>query len=99
MKDVKTDLDCKISSEITKQAETVTAQVKTDLRNRNVFTEMLLKKQAEALTAHVETVQTDLTTQSEVVKQLQSEVRSLVTALREQTEMVMEQQRQTKESW
>ena len=99
MKDVKTDLDCKISSEIKKQAETVTAQVKTDLRNRNVFTEMLLKKQAEALTAHVETVQTDLTTQSEVVKQLQSEVRSLVTALREQTEMVMEQQRQTKESW
>ena len=51
------------------------------------------------ITAQVETVRSDLVTQSEVVKKLQSDVRSLVTALREQTEMVVEQQGQIKESW
>ena len=51
------------------------------------------------ITAQVETVRFDLVTQSEVVKKLQSDVRSLVTALREQTEMVVEQQGQIKESW
>ena len=51
------------------------------------------------ITAQVESVRSDLVTQSEVVKKLQSDVRSLVTALREQTEMVVEQQGQIKESW
>ena len=46
----------------------------------------------KSIISQVETVQSDVATQSEVVKQL-------VTALHEQTEMVMEQQRQIKESW
>ena len=46
----------------------------------------------------VESVRTDLTTQGKVVKQLHSEVGNLVTAHREQTEMILEQQRQMRES-
>ena len=105
LKEVKTDLDSKISSEMTKQAtavetlmtkqaETLTVQVKTVQSNL-----VAQSKLAENITAQVETVRSDLVTQSEVVKQLQSDVIHLVTALREQTEMVMEQQRQMKESW
>ena len=43
-----------------------------------------------------QTVQSDLSSQSEVVKELQREVRSLAASLREQTELVIEQQRQNK---
>ena len=67
-------------------------QFKTDLDKK-------MTKQTESLTAQVETVRSNLVTQSEVVKQLQSDVRNIVIALREQTEMAMEQQRQMKESW
>ena len=45
-----------------------------------------------------QTVQSDLTSQSEVVKELQSEVRSLATSLHEQTELVLEQQKQMNET-
>ena len=50
------------------------------------------------ITTQIDTVRSDLVTQSEVVNQLQSDVRDLVTALCKQTEMVMEQQRQTEET-
>ena len=66
-------------------------QFKTDLDKK-------MTKQTESLTAQVETVRSNLVTQS-VVKQLQSDVRNIVIALREQTEMAIEQQRQMKESW
>ena len=99
----KTDLDDKISSELQilksqgemlmeKQAKNFAAQVETVQSN-------LAATMQKNITAQVETVQSDLVAQSEVVKQLQSDVRSLVTALREQTEMVAEQQGQMKESW
>ena len=37
--------------------------------------------------AQIKTVQSDMASQSKVVKELQSEVRTLVTALREQTDL------------
>ena len=64
-------------------------QFKTDLDKK-------MTKQTESLTAQVETVRSNLVTQSEVVKQLQSDVRNIVIALRV-TES--QQQRQMKESW
>ena len=94
----KTDLDDKISSELLilkSQGEMLMekqAQVETVQSN-------LAATMQKNITAQVETVQSDLVAQSEVVKQLQSDVRSLVTALHEQTEMVAEQQGQMKESW
>ena len=57
-----------------------------------IISELQILIPQDSLTAEVETVQSDVATQSEVLKQL-------VTALHEQTEMVMEQQRQIKESW
>ena len=46
----------------------------------------------------VETVRSNLGLRVKY-KQLQSDLRNIVIALREQTEMAMEQQRQMKESW
>ena len=90
----KTVLDDKISSELLilkSQGEMLMekqAQVETVQSN-------LAATMQKNITAQVETVQSDLVAQREVVKQLQSDVRSLVTALREQTEMVAEQQGQS----
>ena len=52
----------------------------------------------EEMNKQVVQIQSDLSRQSEVVKELQSEVRSLATSHREQTELVLEQQRQIKET-
>ena len=87
LKQVKADLDSKITTAVADLDSKITTAV-TDLDTK-ISSKMT--KQVETLSAHVETVRTGLETQSEVVKQLQSDVRNL-------TEMAMEQQRQAKES-
>ena len=75
-------------SELKVQLKEVKAEVKADIANsakEQVTTGYLkteMNKQAAKL---AETVQSDMTSQSEVVKELQSEVRTLVTAIPEQT--------------
>ena len=64
-------------------------EVKTD----QVTTDYLREEMNKQAVQIQQTVQSDLR-----VKELQSEVRSLAASLREQTELVVEQQRQIKET-
>ena len=72
-------------------------EVKTDIAS-SIKKQDATDNKVENLSGVVESVRSDLTTQGEVVKQLHSEVGNLVTAHREQTEMILEQQRQMRES-
>ena len=71
-------------------------EVKADIANSTKEQENL----REDMNKQFKTIQFDLTShdQSKVVMELRSEVISLATALREQTELVVEQRRQMKES-
>ena len=91
--------DLKFYTELHAQLREVKADI-ADIANsaKEQVTTDYLSTEMNKQTANIETVQSDMTSQSEVVKELQSEVRTLVTAFREQTEMVVEQQRQIKES-
>lgn len=109
---MKTDVtaaQCVLSEKLMKeQAKSITAQVETI--HANIQSKLAENFQVETnqgahseladnITTQLETVRSDLVIQSEVVKQLQNDVRSLMAALHKQTEMIMEQRRQTEESW
>ena len=93
------ELQSEVRTIVTALREQTRAQlkeVKADIANstKELVTIDYLSTEMNKQAAKIETVQSDMTSQSEVVKELQSEV----TALRKQTEIAVEQQRQIKES-
>ena len=85
------------SSELRGKFKEVKADIAKSTKEQ-VTTDCLKEEMNKQAVQMQQIVQSDLSSQSEVVKELQNEVRSLAASLCEQTELVVEQQRQIKET-
>ena len=84
----------KLFTELQSQLKNVKEIIANSAKEQVTTLSAEMNKQA----AEIKTVKSGMASQSKVVKELQSEVRTLVTALHEQIETAVEQQRQIKES-